>query len=178
MRAKAIAIIMVCLTGFLSVVLATSGDVPVADIGLPTHGIVHGHRPVFGHSQAYVSTLKREMRQGTNFPNPPTGPVFRCHDPHPEVFGSAPPVEDCKDVIKQFTSLTTIIDVKLVEGCYQIVSGNCTGMVCPQRNGESTVLGAVAAQYMASPLLDQCIAKGQRGWWMDGQGMGIGVYLT
>lgn len=81
-------------------------------------------------------------------------------------------------MIKQFAALTTDIHVKLTEGCYQIVSGNCTGLVCPQRVGDSTISGAVAAQYMASPLRDECIAKGERGWWMDGQGWGIGVYLT
>lgn len=81
-------------------------------------------------------------------------------------------------MINQFAALTTDINVKLIEGCYQIVSGNCTGLVCPQRLGESTVSGALAAQYMASPLRDECIAKGERGWWIDGQGTGIGVYLT
>jgi len=87
-------------------------------------------------------------------------------------------VNDCNDVIRQFAALTEDIDVKLVEGCKQITSGNCTGSVCPQRVGESTIPGSVAAKYMASPILDQCIAKGQRGWWNDGQGWGIGVYLA
>jgi hypothetical protein len=81
-------------------------------------------------------------------------------------------------VIKQFAALTTDINVKLVEGCYEIMSGNCTGLVCPQRLGESTIPGSVAAQYMASPVRDECIAKGQRGWWNDGQGWGVGIYLA
>ncbi|GAP89075.1 hypothetical protein SAMD00023353_0902720 [Rosellinia necatrix] len=170
MHAKIPGATTVCLAGILGIVSATLGDLAVGSAILPIYG-AHGHH--------HASFTKRDaQRQGTNFPQPPNGPVFRCHDPHPEIFGPAPPVEDCDDVIKQFAALTTEIDVKLVEGCYQIMSGNCTGMVCPQRLGESTVSGTVAAQYMSSPLRDECIAKGQRGWWMDGQGLGIGVYLT
>ncbi|KAI1328768.1 Apc13p protein-domain-containing protein [Xylariaceae sp. FL0255] len=106
------------------------------------------------------------------------GPSYLCHDPAPEIYGPAPSVQDCNDVIEQFAALTTDINVQLVAGCYQIASGNCTGLVCPQREGSSTIPGLVAAQYMQTPLLDECISKGSRGWWIDGRNWGVGVYLN
>ncbi|KAI1115773.1 hypothetical protein F5Y14DRAFT_449580 [Nemania sp. NC0429] len=170
MRITVLKAIIVCLAGRLGAAAATNGGVGNKII-LPAahHAHAHSSHHLMGHA------LQHQARY---LPEPPNGPVYRCHDPHPEIFGPAPPVEDCNNVIKQFAALTTTIDVKLVEGCYQIVSGNCTGLVCPQRLGESTISGALAAQYMATPLRDECIAKGSRGWWMDGQGLGIGVYLT
>ncbi|KAI0157848.1 hypothetical protein GGR57DRAFT_500802 [Xylariaceae sp. FL1272] len=108
----------------------------------------------------------------------PVDARYACHDPHQDIFGPAPPVEDCQDVINQYSTLTAGINVKLVEGCYQLVSGNCTGLVCPQREGESTMPGSVAAQFMQKPLLEECIAAGKRGWWIDGRNWGIGIYLT
>ncbi|KAI1195078.1 hypothetical protein F5X97DRAFT_326872 [Nemania serpens] len=177
MRTEALAAIVACLAGFLGVASATDGGI-VDDIILPAAH--HLHRPHHhGSNHPRASLTGRDLQHQERYlPQPPNGPVYRCHDPHPEIFGPAPPVEDCDDVIKQFAALTTDIHVKLIEGCYQIVSGNCTGLVCPQRVGDSTIPGALAAQYMASPLRDECIAKGERGWWIDGQGLGIGVYLT
>ncbi|KAJ8129523.1 hypothetical protein O1611_g4107 [Lasiodiplodia mahajangana] len=164
-------------TALVVAAAAKAGGGSVDNIALPTHH-THNHYLRSLDHHYVVSTEHAIDHQQRSFPHVPNGPVYRCHDPHPEIFGPAPPVEDCNDVIRQFTALTTVIDVKLTEGCYQIVSGNCTGLVCPQRLGESTISGAVAAQYMASPLRDECIANGKRGWWIDGQGWGIGVYLT
>ncbi|KAI8622982.1 hypothetical protein F5Y19DRAFT_468878 [Xylariaceae sp. FL1651] len=170
MHAKNLGSVVACLIALLGMALATVGAVNIA---LPAR--VHHH----GHSHPHhASLMKYQVQQADDLAKPPNGPIYRCHDPHPEIFGSAPPVEDCDDVIQQFAALPNNIDVKLIEGCYQIVSGNCTGLVCPQRVGESSIPGAVAAQYMANPLRDECIAKGQRGWWIDGQGWGVGVYLT
>ncbi|KAI1422989.1 hypothetical protein F5Y12DRAFT_759655 [Xylaria sp. FL1777] len=172
MHIKALVPVVACLAGFLgavAAVLATSGD--LVDI------IHHHHHRAADYS--HVLPMKHEVQQqARNVLPPPTGPVHRCHDPYPEIFGPAPPVEDCNKVIQQFSALTADITVNLVEGCYQIVSGNCTGLVCPQRPGKSTIPGATAAQYMSSPVLNECIAKGQRGWWNDGQGWGVGVYLA
>ncbi|KAI1124504.1 hypothetical protein F5Y10DRAFT_269007 [Nemania abortiva] len=177
MHIKFLGVVVACLAGLLGVALAATAGVGVNNGGLPSEH-THGHRHR-GSDRSPAFLMKRDINyQERSFPQLPNGPVYRCHDPHPEIFGPAPPVEDCDDVIKQFSALTTDINVQLVEGCYQIVSGNCTGLVCPQRLGESTISGSVAAQYMASPLLDECIANGQRGWWIDGQGWGIGVYLT
>ncbi|KAF2970352.1 hypothetical protein GQX73_g3237 [Xylaria multiplex] len=172
MNARALRTIVACLAALLSMALATSVDSVVS----PQH-IHHHHHRGFDQPHEFLAPPGSQPQQGRVLKSP-DGPVYRCHDPHPEIFGPAPPVEDCNDVIKQFAALTTDIHLKLVEGCYQIVSGNCTGLVCPQRLGESTVSGAVTAQYMASPVRDECIAKGQRGWWIDGQGLGVGVYLT
>ncbi|KAI0533264.1 hypothetical protein GGR58DRAFT_125583 [Xylaria digitata] len=172
MHARALRTIVACLAALLGMALATSVDNVVS----PQH-IHHHHHRDFNQPRALFVVNGAQVEEG-HVPKAPYGPVYRCHDPHPEKFGLAPPVEDCNDVIKQFAALTTDIHLKLVEGCYQIVSGNCTGLVCPQRPGESTVTGALAAQYMASPVRDECIAKGQRGWWIDGRGWGIGVYLT
>ncbi|KAI0407370.1 hypothetical protein F4802DRAFT_595189 [Xylaria palmicola] len=156
---------------FLAGLVAANGGM----ISLRHHRIIHGG----GVEDTHASLMKRGVQHQERYvAEPYNGPTYRCHDPHPEIFGPAPPVEDCDDVIKQFAALTTAINVKLVEGCYQIVSGNCTGLVCPQRLGESTIAGPLAAQYMASPLRDECIANGQRGWWADGQGQGVGIYLT
>ncbi|KAI0874168.1 hypothetical protein GGS24DRAFT_516828 [Hypoxylon argillaceum] len=178
MHTKTLGAVVACLAGLLCMALATSGDGAVGNLALPAqHTHYHHHHRNSDHPHA--SLITRDMQHQERFIQEPyNGPVYRCHDPHPEIFGPAPPVEDCNDVINQFAALTTDINVKLIEGCYQIVSGNCTGLVCPQRLGESTVSGALAAQYMASPLRDECIAKGERGWWIDGQGTGIGVYLT
>ncbi|KAI3323296.1 hypothetical protein HD806DRAFT_498727 [Xylariaceae sp. AK1471] len=171
MHAKTLGAIVACFVGFLGMAMASGG---VIDNSVSTTHI-HHHRSL---NHRHASLMKYDIQQEENLMQPPDGPVYRCHDPHPEIFGPAPPVEDCDDVIKQFAALPTDINVKLVEGCYQIVSGNCSGLVCPQRVGESTIPGSVAAQYMASPLRDECIAKGQRGWWIDGQGWGVGVYLA
>ncbi|KAI0491190.1 hypothetical protein F4859DRAFT_508978 [Xylaria cf. heliscus] len=175
MHTKALGAIIVYLACLLGMALAAGGGgVVVDDLVLPLH---HHHGRGFNHPHA--GQIKRDIQhQERKIPEPYNGPTYRCHDPHPEIFGQAPPVEDCDDVIKQFAALPTEIDVKLTEGCYQIVSGNCTGLVCPQRLGESTISGALAAKFMESPLRDECIANGQRGWWIDGQGLGIGVYLT
>ncbi|KAI0445449.1 hypothetical protein F4803DRAFT_570885 [Xylaria telfairii] len=173
MHTKALAVVVVYLACLLGMVLASGdGSGVIDDLVLPLH---HHHSRSFNHPHA--GPIKHQLQE-RKIPEPYNGPTYRCHDPHPELFGPAPPVEDCDDVIKQFTALQTEIDVKLTEGCYQIVSGNCTGLVCPQRLGESTIAGALAAKFMASPLREECIAKGQRGWWIDGQGLGIGVYLT
>ncbi|KAI0398293.1 Apc13p protein-domain-containing protein [Xylariaceae sp. FL0594] len=168
MHAKIVKTIGICLASICaSVVMATAA----LDNGIvKSPHIIHRHSGLRGHHHAPV--MRVDARQVAHPGQPPNGPVFRCHDPHPEQFGPAPSVEDCKDVIRQFAALTEVIDVKLVEGCKQITSGNCTGSVCPQRVGESSIPGSVAAQYMESPILDQCIAKGQRGWWNDGQGLG------
>ncbi|KAI3335014.1 hypothetical protein F4824DRAFT_163220 [Ustulina deusta] len=173
MRAKVLGPIVACLVGFVGVALATSGGI-VDSIVDSTVALQHIHL----HDRVSAAVKHEVQHQERDAPQPPHGPVHRCHDPHPEIFGPAPPVEDCNNVIKWFAALTDDIDVKLVGGCLQRVSGNCTGLVCPHRLGESTIPGAVAAQYMASPVLDECIAKGQRGWWIDGQGWGVGVYLT
>ncbi|KAI0201094.1 hypothetical protein F4808DRAFT_139055 [Astrocystis sublimbata] len=172
MHIKVLGVIAVNLACLPGVALAGSDEVTIKNMDLTVHqhhGLLHSHAGLFKH-EAHLQ--ERKLAQA------PNGPTYRCHDPHPELFGPAPPVEDCQGVIKQFAELPTIIDVKLVEGCSQIISGNCTGLVCPQRLGESTVSGTVAARFMKSPLLDECIAKGSRGWWIDGQGLGIGVYLT
>ncbi|OTA61033.1 hypothetical protein K449DRAFT_445575 [Hypoxylon sp. EC38] len=102
--------------------------------------------------------------------------VHRCYRPADE-FGPAPSVEDCKDVIKQLQEVENDITVKLVEGCYKVWSGNCTGSVCPQRVGTSTISPSVAAQYMADSIMTECITNGLRGWYLD-RDCGIGVYLT
>lgn len=127
--------------------------------------IINNYKPNILHPHQFSEHINNRRMFPTNlFTTPWQGP--------------APSVEDCDDVIAQFSTLTTDIDVKLVEGCYQIVSGNCTGLVCPQRPGESRIPGAEAAKYMATPIRDECIAKGQRGWWSDGTGWGVGVYLA
>ncbi|KAI0197365.1 hypothetical protein EV127DRAFT_403480 [Xylaria flabelliformis] len=173
MHAKVFGVIAVYLACLLGMALAAGGDV-IDDVILPLHHH-HGH----GFIHPHAGPIKHDVQlQERKVPQPPNGPTYRCHDPHPDIFGPAPPVEDCDNVIKQFAALPTDINVKLVEGCYQIVSGNCTGLVCPQRLGESTISGALAAKFMASPLREECVAKGRRGWWIDGQGLGIGVYLT
>ena len=92
--------------------------------------------------------------------------------------GPAPPIEDCRDVIQQFAAMPGDITVKLVEACQFIVSGNCTGSVCPQRQGSGTIPAALAADYMTNIILDNCISKGLRGWWNEGQQYGIGLYLN
>ncbi|OTA87637.1 hypothetical protein M434DRAFT_375353 [Hypoxylon sp. CO27-5] len=102
--------------------------------------------------------------------------VHRCYRPTDE-FGPAPSVEDCKDVIKQLQEVENDITVKLVEGCYKVWSGNCTGSVCPQRVGTSTIPPSVAAQYMTDSIMTECITNGLRGWYLD-RDCGIGVYLT
>ncbi|KAI1377464.1 Apc13p protein-domain-containing protein [Hypoxylon crocopeplum] len=88
--------------------------------------------------------------------------VHRCHQPTAE-FGPGPPVEDCKAAIKQLQAVKEDIVVQLVEGCYQVTSGNCTGSVCPQRVGTSTISPSLAAQYMADSIMAGCIANGLRG---------------
>ncbi|KAL7625631.1 hypothetical protein AAE478_004851 [Parahypoxylon ruwenzoriense] len=107
--------------------------------------------------------------------------VHRCHDTVPEFVskppGPAPPVDDCNDVIQKLKAVQGDITVKLVEGCYEVWSGNCTGSVCPQRIGTSTISPALAAQYMADSIIPECISKGLRGWYVD-RDYGIGVYLT
>ncbi|KAI1283668.1 hypothetical protein F5Y07DRAFT_158642 [Xylaria sp. FL0933] len=173
MHSKTLLSFITCLAGFLAMALATSGGL-VDDLA-SQHIHRHDHRS-FDH--LHMVTVKHDVQPQKRQIQSARGPAHRCHDPAPELFGPAPPVEDCNDVIKQFTALTAPITVNLVEGCYQIVSGNCTGLVCPQRPGVSTVSGAQAAQYMASPVRDECIAHGQRGWWIDGLGLGVGVYLT
>ncbi|TGJ81940.1 hypothetical protein E0Z10_g6837 [Xylaria hypoxylon] len=173
MRPEALGTIVACLAGFLGAALATSVD----NAASPQHIHRHHHHRGFNHPHALPVGHGTQLEE-RKVPQSPNGPVYRCHDPHPEIFGPAPPVEDCDNVIRQFAALTTDISLNLVEGCYQIVSGNCTGLACPQREGETIIPGSLAAQYMASPLRDECIAKGQRGWWIDGQGWGIGVYLT
>ncbi|KAI0129374.1 hypothetical protein F4776DRAFT_671868 [Hypoxylon sp. NC0597] len=102
--------------------------------------------------------------------------VHRCYRPTDE-FGPAPSVEDCNDVIKQLREVENDITVKLVEGCYKVWSGNCTGLVCPQRVGTSTISPSVAAQYMADSIMTECITNGLRGWYLD-RDYGIGVYLA
>ncbi|KAJ8109996.1 hypothetical protein ONZ43_g5990 [Nemania bipapillata] len=178
MRPKSLGAVVACLTNFLGTGSATARGGDVDGIAWPAQHIRYHHHH-HGFDPPYTPPMKRGIQHQKRYTQEPyNGPVYRCHDPHPEIFGPAPPIEDCNDVISQFAALTTDINVKLIEGCYQIVSGNCTGLVCPQRLGESTISGALAAQYMASPLRDECIAKGERGWWIDGQGSGIGVYLT
>ncbi|KAI0424095.1 hypothetical protein F5Y09DRAFT_325385 [Xylaria sp. FL1042] len=174
MHTNALMPIIACLAGFLAMALATSGGL-VDDLTSSQH-IYHPDLHSLDHP--HMLTVKHDVQLQERQIQSSRGPAHRCHDPAPEIFGPAPPVEDCNDVIKQFTALTAPITVNLVEGCYQIVSGNCTGLVCPQRPGVSTVSGAQAAQYMASPVRDECIAHGQRGWWIDGLGLGVGVYLT
>ncbi|KAI1175424.1 hypothetical protein F4777DRAFT_578920 [Nemania sp. FL0916] len=176
MRTEAFGVIIACLAALLSLASPTPGQATGSSSSPASHLQDHRHADFVHHSESLIEhgLWHHEKR----LPQRPTGPVYRCHDPHPEIFGPAPPVEDCDDVIQQFATLTTTISVKLTEGCYQISSGNCTGLVCPQRMGESTITGALAAQYMLSPLRDECIAKGERGWWIDGQNTGIGVYLT
>ncbi|KAI1310025.1 hypothetical protein F5Y03DRAFT_47466 [Xylaria venustula] len=175
MRINTLGPFIACVAGLFGVAVAAFGG--IGDNGVSSQHIhrLYDRGPDPPHPLTAEEELQLEKGHG---PQNPYGPVYRCHDPYPEIFGPAPPVEDCNDVIKQFTALTTEISVKLVEGCYQIVSGNCTGLVCPQRPGESTISGAQAAQYMATPVRDECIAHGQRGWWIDGQGWGVGVYLT
>ncbi|KAI0840303.1 hypothetical protein F5Y06DRAFT_253739 [Hypoxylon sp. FL0890] len=102
--------------------------------------------------------------------------VHRCYRPTDE-FGPAPSVEDCNDVIKQLQEVEDDITVQLVEGCYKVWSGNCTGAVCPQRVGSSTISPSVAAQYMVDSVMTECIAHGLRGWYLD-RDCGIGVYLA
>ncbi|KAI0525707.1 Apc13p protein-domain-containing protein [Xylaria bambusicola] len=165
MRIKSSITLVACLIGYLGLVLATS--VNRVDSNMVSSQHTHRHLPGGSIHRREVKQHERHISQS------PNGPVYRCHDPHPELFGPAPPVEDCDDVIAQFAGLKANINLNLVEGCYQITSGNCTGLVCPQRAGESShIPGLLAAQYMASPLRDECIAKGQRGWWIDGKGLG------
>ncbi|KAI0379855.1 hypothetical protein F5Y04DRAFT_289716 [Hypomontagnella monticulosa] len=102
--------------------------------------------------------------------------IHRCHDPVAE-FGPAPSVEDCNDAIKKLQAVQEDITVKLVEGCYQAWSGNCTASVCPQRVGESTISPSLATKYMSDFVMAECISKGLRGWYMD-RDSGVGVYLT
>ncbi|OTA99213.1 hypothetical protein M426DRAFT_27734 [Hypoxylon sp. CI-4A] len=106
----------------------------------------------------------------------PRDAVHRCYDPSDE-FGPAPSVEDCQGAIKQIQAVQGDITVKLVEGCYKVWSGNCTGLVCPQRDGTSTISPALAAQYMADSVMTECISNGLRGWYLD-RDYGVGVYLT
>ncbi|KAJ2986492.1 hypothetical protein NUW58_g5002 [Xylaria curta] len=162
---------------YLAVLTLAANSVDFHNDVFSAHHNHHNHHRSFDHP--HPSLIKHNLKQQErHIPQSPNGPIYRCHDPHPEVFGPAPPVGDCDGVIELFGALTTDISVNLNEGCYQMVSGNCTGLVCPQRVGESTIPGALAAQYMRSPLRDECIANGLRGWWIDGQGWGVGVYLA
>ncbi|KAI1802264.1 hypothetical protein F4811DRAFT_555004 [Daldinia bambusicola] len=102
--------------------------------------------------------------------------VHRCYEPASEI-GPVPSVDDCLGAIKQLRTVQGDITVKLVEGCYHAVFGNCTASVCPQRIGTSTISPALAAQYMSDSVMGECISKGHRGWYLD-RGNGIGVYLT
>ncbi|KAI1477247.1 hypothetical protein F4774DRAFT_390240 [Daldinia eschscholtzii] len=102
--------------------------------------------------------------------------VHRCYVPASEV-GPVPSVDDCLGAIKQLRTVQGDITVKLVEGCYHAVYGNCTASVCPQRIGTSTISPALAAQYMSDSVMGECISKGHRGWYLD-RDYGIGVYLT
>ncbi|KAF3063914.1 hypothetical protein GL218_02301 [Daldinia childiae] len=89
--------------------------------------------------------------------------VHRCYEPASEV-GLVPSADDCLDAIKQLRTVQGDITVKLVEGCYHAVSGNCTASVCPQRIGTSTISPALAAQYLSDSVMSECISKGHRGW--------------
>ncbi|KAH9999158.1 hypothetical protein F4779DRAFT_163645 [Xylariaceae sp. FL0662B] len=102
--------------------------------------------------------------------------VHRCYDPNPEK-GPAPSVDDCNGAIQQLNNRGGDITVNLVEGCYEVWSGNCTGSICPQRWGISTISATVAAQFMADSVITECISKGLRGWYLD-RNYGIGVYLS
>ncbi|KAI1486542.1 hypothetical protein F5X96DRAFT_673535 [Biscogniauxia mediterranea] len=133
-----------------------------------------GHASGVQGADAMVETAKDHVDRGIKIPD---GPVWRCNSPNDEL-GPAPPVEDCRDVIQQFAAIPGDITVKLVEACQTIVSGNCTGSVCPQRQGSGTIPAALAAEYMSNIILDNCISKGLRGWWNEGQQYGIGLYLN
>ncbi|KAI8956800.1 hypothetical protein F5Y11DRAFT_361382 [Daldinia sp. FL1419] len=102
--------------------------------------------------------------------------VHRCYEPSSEV-GPVPSADDCLAAIKQLQAVQGDITVKLVEGCYHAVSGNCTASVCPQRIGTSSISPATAAQFLSDSVMPECISKGHRGWYLD-RGYGIGVYLT
>ncbi|KAI2779568.1 Apc13p protein-domain-containing protein [Daldinia loculata] len=88
--------------------------------------------------------------------------VHRCYEPASEV-GPVPSADDCLGAIKQLRTVQADITVKLVEGCYHAVSGNCTASVCPQRIGTSTISPALAAQYLSDSVMSECISKGHRG---------------
>lgn len=63
--------IVVGLVGLLGLVLATAEVHPHAY-----------HRGGVGIGQHYAQLVKDDLQK------PPTGPVYRCHDPHPEIFVS------------------------------------------------------------------------------------------
>ncbi|KAI1498485.1 hypothetical protein F5X99DRAFT_412020 [Biscogniauxia marginata] len=153
----------VILAGLLSTTLARPG----IDVGQESRA------REAAPTDTMAESTEKHVKRGIKIPD---GPVWRCYNP--DELGPAPPVEDCRDVIQQFEAIPGDITVKLVEACIHIVSGNCTGSLCPQRLGSSTIPAMLAAQYMTSPILENCISKGQRGWWNEGQQWGVGLYLA
>ncbi|CAJ2508049.1 Uu.00g092350.m01.CDS01 [Anthostomella pinea] len=159
-----LAVVLGCLAG-MGLAAATEGD--QAPTAIFEHNWLGELTEI--STGATVKNRKRAIKLSD-------GPISKCTD-YPKGFGPPPTVEDCKAVVEQFKAQTGDITVKLVEGCVFKTSGTCTGSVCPQKLGQSTIPPATAAQFMASPVLD-CIANGQRGWWIDGKNWGVGVYLT
>ncbi|KAH9910110.1 hypothetical protein F4778DRAFT_36497 [Xylariomycetidae sp. FL2044] len=150
----------------------TSGDGVTQESPVPV--LEHGHSASFGLAAVAHAWPKRATLMSSYVPSP----VAKCRSIDNSILRTVPPVEDCSDVIGKFRALAADITVQLVAGCYHISSGNCTGSVCPHRVGQSTVTGAQAAQRMEDPVLKNCITNGQRGWWIDGANLGIGVYLN
>jgi hypothetical protein len=86
MHAKTLGAIVTCLVGMA---LATAGGGVVADcinIASPTR-VHHDHLRIDNHN--HVSLIKYDVQQqARSLAMPPNGPVYRCHDPHPELFVS------------------------------------------------------------------------------------------
>ncbi|KAI1102402.1 hypothetical protein F4804DRAFT_334331 [Jackrogersella minutella] len=150
------------LAGALAIAPATGNGVQLsAPLSHPMRKTPHANI-ICGSTAQYI-----EERQNA---------VHRCYEPSPES-DPTPSVEDCKGVITKLQAVQGDITVKLVEGCYEVWNGNCTGSVCPQRLGESTISPSLAAQYMTDSVMTECISKGLRGWYLD-RDYGIGVYLS
>lgn len=81
MRIKVLSTLIACLTGFLGLALAAPGN--RVDISSdPSQQHLHHLHP---HGSRYPHDVNQQKR---HIPQSPNGPVYRCHDPHPELFVS------------------------------------------------------------------------------------------
>lgn len=89
MHTKTLGAVVACLAGLLCMALATSGDGAVGNLALPAqHTHYHHHHRNSDHPHA--SLITRDMQHQERFIQEPyNGPVYRCHDPHPEIFVSS-----------------------------------------------------------------------------------------
>ncbi|KAI1336209.1 hypothetical protein F5Y15DRAFT_419207 [Xylariaceae sp. FL0016] len=165
-------IIIASILAVVSLVSAAPADKKIHDTG-PL--VFFGEQTASHQADASAHPFHEHVKKGIKIDSD----VKMGCKPVDEKYGPAPSVEDCQGVVDSFRKLTpNTIDVKLVEGCVQEIVGSCTGLVCPQRLGESTIAGTDAADLMAAHVLNPCISKGVRGWYIDGFGTGIGVYLV